>query len=211
MTTAWRTPGHAGPWIVLALYAALITYVSHIPNLDPPGDTPDWLFHVGEYGGLAVLAALALSPPGRPRGTRLALAAAGGLAFAGVDELHQSVVPGRSATLRDLGFDALGICAGLAAFAAWRAWRSDEASPRVDLMSRGACHLCEEAEQVMGPILEEMGLTLRKIDVDQDAELARRYGHEVPVVLINGRKAFKHRVDPERLRRRLGSAARRRT
>jgi len=210
MTTAWRTAGHAAPWIAVALYAALITYVSHIPNLEPPGNTPDWLFHLGEYAGLALLAARVAAGRGQPRIRGMTLAAAGCLVFAGMDELHQSVVPGRSASLRDFGFDAIGLGFGLAAFAAWAARRRD-ATPRIDLLSRHACHLCEEAEQVMRPVLEDLGLGMRRIDVDQDPELARLYGNDVPVVLINGRKAFKHRVDPERLRRRLDSAARRRT
>lgn len=51
--------------------------------------------------------------------------------------------------------------------------------------------------------------TWRLVDVDSDPELVRRYGEQVPVLLINGRKAYKYRVGEEELRRRLGLEARR--
>jgi hypothetical protein len=39
--------------------------------------------------------------------------------------------------------------------------------------------------------------------VDRDPALAAAYGADVPVLFVNGRKAFKHRVDPSALRARL--------
>ena len=123
MTTAWRIAGHAAPWIAVALYAGLIVSISHIPNLAPPGDTPDWIFHLGEYGGLALLVSCAIAARRGLRTAPLALGVAACLAFAVTDELHQSVIPGRSATVRDFLFDAIGLGLGLAAFAAWWAWR----------------------------------------------------------------------------------------
>ncbi|HKY31336.1 MAG TPA: glutaredoxin family protein, partial [Candidatus Polarisedimenticolia bacterium] len=77
------------------------------------------------------------------------------------------------------------------------------------LLGRRGCHLCDEAETVLRSVLPEYGARLAKLDVDQDEEMRRLYGEEIPVVLINGRKAFKHRVDPGRLRRKLGSPQRR--
>lgn len=44
---------------------------------------------------------------------------------------------------------------------------------------------------------------LDRLDVDSDPELVRRYGAEVPVLLVNGRRAFKYRVGPGDLRRRI--------
>ena len=34
-----------------------------------------------------------------------------------------------------------------------------------------------------------------EIDIDSDAELVRLYNDEIPVITINGRKAFKYRID----------------
>ena len=43
-------------------------------------------------------------------------------------------------------------------------------------------------------------------EAEHIAELKIRYGEEIPVVLWNGRKIFKFRVDPEKLRRTLRGA-----
>ena len=55
------------------------------------------------------------------------------------------------------------------------------------------------------------GIELEIVDVDSDRKLAERYGHEVPVLLINGRKAFKYRVDAAELHARLRGHRRRAT
>jgi len=198
----------AGLWGPVALLAALITWVSHIPNLAPPGNTPDWIMHMAEYGLLGVLVGRALTGGGGRMAMRLALpAAVACLAFAALDEIHQMFVVGRSASVRDWSFDLAGVGMGLSAAAAWR-WVHGGKGPEVTLVGRPSCHLCDEAEAVMRPVLDEMGIGMAKVDVDGDQRLAALYGHEIPVVLINGRKAFKHRVDPARLRRKLGYAPR---
>ena len=45
----------------------------------------------------------------------------------------------------------------------------------------------------------------REIDVDSDADIRRRYNDEVPVVFINGRKAFKYRMDEQEFLRKLSA------
>lgn len=76
--------------------------------------------HLVSYGLLALLLLLAL--PDQPIGTRrryllaVLLATLYGLS----DELHQSFVPGRSATLFDVGIDALGATLAVCLAAAWR-------------------------------------------------------------------------------------------
>jgi alkyl hydroperoxide reductase subunit AhpF len=46
-------------------------------------------------------------------------------------------------------------------------------------------------------------LCVEEIDVDFADELKERYGSEVPVLFINGRKAFKYRMTVEELKTRL--------
>jgi len=53
------------------------------------------------------------------------------------------------------------------------------------------------------------GLGVESIDVDSDPELVERFGEEVPVLLIDGRKAFKYRVGEAELRRRVRAERRR--
>ena len=72
---------------------------------------------------------------------------------------------------------------------------------KVILYTRAGCHLCDEAKKV----LEDAGVTFETVDIDQNSELQARYNEEVPVVFIDGRKAFKYRIDPRGLARRLSS------
>ena len=37
----------------------------------------------------------------------------------------------------------------------------------------------------------------REVDIDSDSQLRQQYNHEVPVVFIDGRKAFKYRMNEE--------------
>jgi glutaredoxin len=79
--------------------------------------------------------------------------------------------------------------------------------PTVTLYTRVRCHLCEVAREVVERVRAEQPFALEVVDVDQDPALAARYGREVPVVLVDGRKAFKYRVDPVALRDRLTRAS----
>jgi hypothetical protein len=49
----------------------------------------------------------------------------------------------------------------------------------------------------------DIPMTLEEVDVDSDPELRRKYGEEVPVLFINGRKAFKYRLRYEELAKKL--------
>ncbi len=49
------------------------------------------------------------------------------------------------------------------------------------------------------------GFSWQEVDVDSDAELRRKFNDEVPVVFIDGRKAFKYRMDEQEFLRRLAS------
>jgi glutaredoxin len=79
--------------------------------------------------------------------------------------------------------------------------------PSVTLYTRVGCHLCDVAKDVLDEARRERPFDLATIDVDTDPALVERYGLEVPVVTINGRKAFKFRVDPAALRDRLARAS----
>jgi len=67
----------------------------------------------------------------------------------------------------------------------------------VVVYSRKGCHLCEIVKESLVKLHKRGGFTWREIDVDSDAEIRRQYNDEVPVVFINGRKAFKYRMDEQ--------------
>ena len=75
----------------------------------------------------------------------------------------------------------------------------------VILYSRKGCHLCEIVKESLAKLEKRGGFTWREIDVDSDSEIRRLYNDEVPVVFVNGRKAFKYRMDEQEFLRRLAS------
>lgn len=78
---------------------------------------------------------------------------------------------------------------------------------RVTLFGRADCHLCHEMRAVVEAVARDVPLKMEEVDVDGDPRLVVAYGHEVPVLLVNGRKAFKVRVDARALRARLAREA----
>lgn len=76
---------------------------------------------------------------------------------------------------------------------------SNTTGARVVVLSRADCCLCDEALAAVEEARREVPFTLEVRDVDEDPALAALYGEEVPVVLVDGRKAFKYRVEPRRL------------
>ncbi len=73
----------------------------------------------------------------------------------------------------------------------------------VTLYTRAGCHLCDEAKQVLAAARRHVEFTYEERDIDADDELRRLYNEEVPVIAIDGRKAFKYRVDMNEFLKRL--------
>jgi len=71
------------------------------------------------------------------------------------------------------------------------------------LYSRPECHLCDEMKAVVAPVAKAFGATVEEIDIGSDPEIEARFNLEIPVLFIDGRKAFKYRVTANELRRRL--------
>ena len=79
----------------------------------------------------------------------------------------------------------------------------DAQKAQVTLYTRPGCHLCDEAKRAMLEALCEELYALREINIDSDPELARRYGWDIPVVLVNGVQTFKHRLAPSDFKREI--------
>ena len=75
----------------------------------------------------------------------------------------------------------------------------------VIVYSRRGCHLCEIVKESLVKLHKRGGFTWREIDVDSSDELRHRYNDEVPVVMINGRKAFKYHMDEQEFLRKIAS------
>ena len=68
------------------------------------------------------------------------------------------------------------------------------AKAQVKLYTRPGCHLCEEAKREMLAANCSQDYVLEEINIETDPALAEHYGWEIPVIIINGIKAFKYRV-----------------
>lgn len=75
----------------------------------------------------------------------------------------------------------------------------------VVVYSRKGCHLCEVVKESLTKLSRRGGFTWREIDVDADLELRRQFNDEVPVVFIDGRKAFKYHMNEQEFLRKLAS------
>ena len=77
-------------------------------------------------------------------------------------------------------------------------------TPRLTLYSRRDCCLCDEMKAVIKAVAGKIAIDIEEIDVDSSAQLQEQFGSEVPVLFIDGRKAFKFRVKVRQLESRLG-------
>ena len=67
------------------------------------------------------------------------------------------------------------------------------------LYSRPGCHLCDDMKAVVQRIGREVPITVEIVDISTDPALDARYGLEIPVLLVNGKKAAKYRVSEDEL------------
>ena len=79
--------------------------------------------------------------------------------------------------------------------------------PRVTLYTRAGCCLCGDAKRVIEEARARALFDYEEIDIDRDDVLRARYNDEVPVVAINGVKAFKYRVQMKDLLKKLAARA----
>jgi glutaredoxin len=77
--------------------------------------------------------------------------------------------------------------------------------PRVVLYHAEGCHLCERARAILEQVREDVDFELREIQIDGDPELEERYREWLPVVEIDGERAFVYYVDPDAFRRKLAA------
>ncbi|HEX5543235.1 MAG TPA: glutaredoxin family protein [Micromonospora sp.] len=78
--------------------------------------------------------------------------------------------------------------------------------PRLTLITRTDCHLCEVAKEALDRVVAVTGDRWVERDVTGDLELEREYGDRLPVILLDGKEHGYWRVEEERLLRDLRAA-----
>jgi hypothetical protein len=73
------------------------------------------------------------------------------------------------------------------------------------IYTRPGCHLCHDMKIIVERVVRDRGAAARidEVNIEGDPDLEGRYGLEIPVLLVNGRKAAKYRITEEELSRRL--------
>jgi VanZ family protein len=101
-------------WCAVVLWMGVIFALSAIPSLASPlAPVYDFMLrklaHTAVYAVLTVLLFRAFRRPGTRNTRALLLAVLVAGVYACSDEWHQTFVPGREGSLRDVGIDTLGI------------------------------------------------------------------------------------------------------
>jgi hypothetical protein len=74
---------------------------------------------------------------------------------------------------------------------------------RVVVYGKHGCCLCDEVKAVLRRVQRDLPFELREVDIESSPRLAAAYAERIPLVVVNGRPAFKFRLTEEALRRRL--------
>jgi glutaredoxin len=70
----------------------------------------------------------------------------------------------------------------------------------VTVYSRTGCHLCENAISLLSGLSEELSFEIEVKLIDDNPDLERLYGEQIPVIQIDGEHHDFWRVDVDRFR-----------
>jgi len=76
--------------------------------------------------------------------------------------------------------------------------------PQVTLYHAPGCHLCERARETLVQLATDVEFELTEVDISGDPELEASHREWLPVVEIDGERAFVYFVDEVAFRRRMG-------
>lgn len=81
--------------------------------------------------------------------------------------------------------------------------RSMRRKKLVTLYTKPGCHLCDEAKrEIFRADCEEL-YDFEEINIESRSDLFTRYRYDVPVIVVDGVHAFKHRLTSEDFKRAL--------
>jgi len=77
---------------------------------------------------------------------------------------------------------------------------SDGRAPRITLITKPGCHLCDRAREVIDRVARDLDVAWQERSILDDVELEARYHDEIPVTLVDGVQHDFWRVNEARLR-----------
>jgi glutaredoxin len=73
----------------------------------------------------------------------------------------------------------------------------------VVLYTKPGCCLCDEVKQKLESLQQSCPFCFREINILEDCNAHERFKDEIPVVFVNGKKAFKYHLDEGKFLKRL--------
>ena len=74
---------------------------------------------------------------------------------------------------------------------------------RLTIYSKPGCHLCDDMKSIVHRVIAQHSnthdISIDEIDISTDRDLLDRYGLEIPVLMIDGKKVAKYRVSAAEL------------
>jgi len=71
------------------------------------------------------------------------------------------------------------------------------------IYTKPGCHLCEDVKDQLRRLQQNHAFDLSEVNILEDAIAFEQFRHEIPVVFVNGKKAFKFYLDEKRFLRQL--------
>ncbi len=65
----------------------------------------------------------------------------------------------------------------------------------ITIYSKKDCHLCDIAKETLLKVQQELPFSLNEIDIEKDRTAFEKYKYLIPVIEIDGEKAFNYKVD----------------
>ena len=75
--------------------------------------------------------------------------------------------------------------------------------PRITLLTKPGCHLCDEARTIVERVAADTGVGWQEVDITADPDLKTKWWEQIPVTLVDGVQHDYWRVDETRLRKAL--------
>lgn len=73
----------------------------------------------------------------------------------------------------------------------------------VAVYTKPGCHLCDDVKAKLERLRQSFLFKVREVNILLDPGNFEKYKEEIPVVFINGKKAFKYKLDEREFARRM--------
>jgi len=71
------------------------------------------------------------------------------------------------------------------------------------IYSKPGCHLCGQVKSELAKLRGRYPFQLREVNIEENSDLLEEYKEKIPVVFVNGRKAFEYRRDAKTMAKRV--------